>query len=469
MSDIHSREALGYAQTIDDALAEDARCRRVGVIEGIYTLDDIGHCEPLPHCLPTIRCLDETRSHLPGSDEAFAARIEDHFEDLATFDFLENRMVIAGGAVQTLLCTPATEPNDWDIFLYSHTEESAKRAIGALVRHLSEYPIDVFRTASCITLRVSSRTVQIILRLYNTKAEIIHGFDLGSCAMMWDGRSVLLTKLGVLAARHRINILNLPARRSTYEHRLCRYFMRGFSVVLPNMSTSAIDEYGHICLPYLSGMTGRMHLFGEPEGVECLCGIPTETLSHNPPEDTERDALGNRILVDGVNSSVYENDHGYAYDDLDELVRSNFVCIQRGKLGYLCTYRIFMPAEFEELDDSGIVNAIAEVNTIADSEIIARLLRNAIGYRDGYIKYSTIFAVLGETLGHRFLINLSGGRARLREVVEEYTDLCMSHLMEMIDNYTFPLTFRSSTDATALVSSDMTPEEWYGEHYAPRT
>ena len=97
------------------------------------------------------------------------------------------------------------------------------------------------------------RVVQVILRRYSTLAEVLHGFDLGACAVAWDGARVSLTALGRLAARWRVNVVNLAVRRGSYERRLVRYWERGFAVALPDFDPATLppqDRY-LISLPYL--------------------------------------------------------------------------------------------------------------------------------------------------------------------------------------------------------------------------
>lgn len=59
-----------------------------------------------------------------------------------------------------------------------------------------------------------------------------------------------VTALGKLAAEHGINVLNLAARRASYERRLARYYGRGYDIVLPHLN-AASEAAMQGRLPYL--------------------------------------------------------------------------------------------------------------------------------------------------------------------------------------------------------------------------
>jgi hypothetical protein len=81
---------------------------------------------------------------------------------------------------------------------------------------------------------------QIMLRTYKTVAEILHGFDVGSCCVAFDGQTTWLTALGAYSQWSRTNIV-VPAYRSpSYESRLGKYFRRGYALALPDLDPAAV-------------------------------------------------------------------------------------------------------------------------------------------------------------------------------------------------------------------------------------
>jgi hypothetical protein len=246
---------------IAHALAEAKEYRKnsdVGCAIGMcsmYGIADLAPFAPLDPAwgLPTLATgrefpeLDRARDN-----ETMGKRIRAASGRLfAGFDFVANGLCMAGGAVSARLMHGAKHAGDYcddfDLFLVGHDEKTALAAIKACATHLEKsWPkMVVFRTPNCITFTKGSgkcRPVQIILRLFGSRAEVIHSFDLGSSAFLWDGAALWTTALGKIAAEHAVNVLDLSARRSSYERRLARYFNRGFGVVLPHLDVEALFE-----------------------------------------------------------------------------------------------------------------------------------------------------------------------------------------------------------------------------------
>jgi hypothetical protein len=125
----------------------------------------------------------------------------------------------------------------------------------------------VLRSDSAITF-VSPwprRHVQIVLRRYRSVAEVIAGFDIDACSLAFDGARVLALPRSQRALNCAYNLVD-PSRRSpTYEMRLYKYAMRGFSVLVP-----AFDAKVHL---YTVAVTG-----GGPVGGDVSPGIGVTSL-----------------------------------------------------------------------------------------------------------------------------------------------------------------------------------------------
>jgi hypothetical protein len=298
---VHERQAT--QRKIVAAIAEDVACRRPGVTDGLYGLEHLAPFARLGHGAPTIRQAEPTQFRRAISDAEFRERLHHAAPFVAGLDWQSLGLRLAGGAASALLMRPISgrggpalgeEPafHDFDLFLVGHpSDAAAKAAIEALGRHLHRQwgaarEMTVYRTHGCITFHVNYSPdsedlpgpylVQVILRRYSTVGEVIHGFDLGSSAVLWDGERVILTGLGKFAAEHGANILNLAARRASYEHRLARYFKRGFDLVLPELNGC---DFGALRgrLPYLN-----VHGF---EVGDCPCFITADALGACRPSD----------------------------------------------------------------------------------------------------------------------------------------------------------------------------------------
>lgn len=82
----------------------------------------------------------------------------------------------------------------------------------------------------------ATASVQVILRLYTAPTEIVHGFDLDCCGILWDPTEPTIlsaTKRAIFAYQKMTNWLD-PARASpSYAYRLSKYSLRGYEIMLP--------------------------------------------------------------------------------------------------------------------------------------------------------------------------------------------------------------------------------------------
>lgn len=94
------------------------------------------------------------------------------------------------------------------------------------------------------------------IRLYPTESEILHGFDLGSCAVGWNGEKVMMTSLGAFCLSRRVNVVDTTRRSTSYEPRLVKYLQRGFNIITPHLDMSKIPEKG-TCQPDVMDSDGE--------------------------------------------------------------------------------------------------------------------------------------------------------------------------------------------------------------------
>ena len=204
-----------------------------------------------------------------------------------------DNILIAGGAVTGLLLQQ-TWDSDVDIFVYGLTAEEADMRIVKLIKEIyesykehvkknyineqakngnsekiSDEELNVIivdkinvvniRNKYCVTLTLDSQKIQIILRIYESISQILHGFDIGACAIGYDGKNVYFTELSKFSYEN-LSIIIDPSRRSTtYEKRLIKYYNRGFHIILPYLDIKKLrkdyfkyDLYEVAELPYFS-------------------------------------------------------------------------------------------------------------------------------------------------------------------------------------------------------------------------
>lgn len=174
------------------------------------------------------------------SNEKIMENIHQYMHGLKNYD----NILIAGGFISNIIINNrfGLENNDIDIFIYGLTPEQAEEKVEELVEHFQNGLI--IRNENMIMCG----RFQIILRCYTSISEILHGFDLGSSAVGFDGKNIWMTKLAQYCYKHGVNIVDLSRRSTTYEYRLIKYFRRGFDIVIPGIKK---DNYKYGDLPYL--------------------------------------------------------------------------------------------------------------------------------------------------------------------------------------------------------------------------
>ena len=181
----------------------------------------------------------------------------------------EEKVVIAGGSVlHALTRSPGTRTTDWwdenksdvDLFLYCDSPDEANRAARRIFLALAgdgERWV-IMRGRGVITMHKYDGSyiddvehpsllekLQIVLRLYDSPAEVLVGFDCDCCCCAYDGNSVWATPRCLESLRTGVNILNPLHQwpnKASYELRLAKYAYRGFPVRVPGLSDKHIDH-----------------------------------------------------------------------------------------------------------------------------------------------------------------------------------------------------------------------------------
>ena len=90
------------------------------------------------------------------------------------------------------------------------------------------------------------RSVQIVLRLYSSPAEILAGFDVDAPCCAYDGDHVWANPRAIISMMRQSNTVDMTRRSPSYEVRLAKYSSRGFEVYIPGLKRSEIDPT--VCL-----------------------------------------------------------------------------------------------------------------------------------------------------------------------------------------------------------------------------
>ncbi|KIY61763.1 hypothetical protein CYLTODRAFT_336741, partial [Cylindrobasidium torrendii FP15055 ss-10] len=115
----------------------------------------------------------------------------------------------------------------------------------------SASPLETICVRSKNTISIHSeapwRTVQIVLRLYSSPAEILVGFDIDSACFGYDGRRVWATPRALIASMRQSNTVDMGRRSPSYEFRLAKYADRGYEILLPSLQRPMVKPEIYRC------------------------------------------------------------------------------------------------------------------------------------------------------------------------------------------------------------------------------
>ncbi|KAJ3213217.1 hypothetical protein HDU67_003156 [Dinochytrium kinnereticum] len=136
--------------------------------------------------------------------------------------------------------------SDIDLFIYGLDENQAKVKMQEIFQSVVEsvpYEVLAFRTPNAISIisQHPFRHIQVVLRLYQSPAEVLTGFDVDCCTVGFDGKDVWSTRRGHFAIITQCNIIDITRRSPSYESRLAKYSERGFEIRVPELDRSKID------------------------------------------------------------------------------------------------------------------------------------------------------------------------------------------------------------------------------------
>ncbi|KAJ7066903.1 ankyrin repeat protein [Mycena belliarum] len=175
-----------------------------------------------------------------------------------------NNVVAAGGSVLACL-TPLSDAakvskrsmrkyyhsvayptSDVDLFLWGLTPDQAEVKISKIyeaVRDSVPWDVTCVRTKHTVSIhsQYPYRSVQIVLRLYSSPAEILAGFDIDAPCCAYDGNRVYANPRAIVAMMRQCNTVDMTRRSPSYEVRLAKYSARAFEVYVPSLARTAID------------------------------------------------------------------------------------------------------------------------------------------------------------------------------------------------------------------------------------
>ena len=293
--------------SIKEILEIDSIHRYEDVSDDLFTLHDLSNNMTWDYQLPTLmkKINDYSdKKNIIRNNGSFKKKFYEQYQCLQEIDM--SNLLIAGGSIRNIIFGNS-DSTDIDIFIYGindlaegkkriekfildvqkniqniHDGTFVKDELKELENEIKKNPtgknqlvsefnkkyankynpnkstgISVVSNGNTITILSAYEEIQLILRLYKTKSSILHGFDLGSSAVGFDGKYVYFTTLSKFCYENMVNILDCTRRSTTYESRLIKYFNYGFDIILPNLNIKKLTTKNHkynlkeVCeLPY---------------------------------------------------------------------------------------------------------------------------------------------------------------------------------------------------------------------------
>lgn len=157
-----------------------------------------------------------------------------------------DNVVIAGGSVCNAILN-LDFMNDLDLFIFGVDAKEANCIVERLLNNLIEYckknsyEYKILKSDYGMRVKISDENtkdrhiyeVHITFILYNTVAEILYGFDIGSCSVGICDETVYFSALGAFAHKNMVNIYDPTRMTPIYFERLDKYLERHFNVYVP--------------------------------------------------------------------------------------------------------------------------------------------------------------------------------------------------------------------------------------------
>lgn len=193
----------------------------------------------------------------PITQSEYRSKFILHFPNAYDLLIKHTNIVVAGGAAAKPLYTINTPSSDIDIFIYGLKGEDFWNKVNDIAKEIVNLSVNLSDQSVSITQKIKKGLIsigvfneieehfqeyQIILREYETVSSIIHGFDIPSCCVAYDGKKAYTTSLGAYSHSTQINIIIPKYRSLSYEHRLIKYFNRNFGFGLINFPDFNIKE-----------------------------------------------------------------------------------------------------------------------------------------------------------------------------------------------------------------------------------
>ena len=170
--------------------------------------------------------------------------IKKEFERLSNniFDDLDDCIITGGMVCKHFTYNSYFVDTDYDVFLFTKSQERAKEIIKLLYERLNKkMKTYIIRTKNTVTLYNNKYEVQIITKLYNSITDIFTNFDLDSCCVGYSKGNLYALPRFIRSLAYSGNIFDPDRQSPSYIHRLKKYIKRDFSLLVPGLKKKDPD------------------------------------------------------------------------------------------------------------------------------------------------------------------------------------------------------------------------------------
>jgi hypothetical protein len=156
-------------------------------------------------------------------------------------------VVISGGYALKHVASHEPSASDIDIFVWGVTEQQATVKLQQIGSIVGGHPYFTGNACTFVDNNFEDNlSVQVILRLYGTPSEIVHGFDIQASKVLMTMDNGVIKCYGtpsfITTMQYNAVWIDTERQSSTYALRMIKYFCKGFSVVLTGYNEESACE-----------------------------------------------------------------------------------------------------------------------------------------------------------------------------------------------------------------------------------
>lgn len=432
--------------------------------DDIFRLQDLDKTNEWDFSLPTlVREMDVfnmAKKKISNLNKlSFKNTFYKYYPDLQNIQW--DNVLVAGGCIGDCVMN-INNNNDIDIFIIADDDDKASEVVKNIIKSIvlykkkhyaimrsknlskvvsiesvDESDLNMIFTRNKYTLNIDN--YQIIFRRYSSKSEVLHGFDIGSSAIGFDGEDIYFTSLSKFVYETGCNIIDTTRRSTSYEFRLQKYLDRGFNIIMPEFDYAKLDT--------------RLY---ETYGIQNVCELPFLCFTYN---EVNNNKIKYTKFYKKKGDVVINSDYGDGYGDVNEYVLfyKNLYNILSGKADNL----IYMSFTSDKILNTEISLMAHKIDYFYD-ELYKKITSDQ--FPVGMIKrYITVKSANEVFVARNDKVALNAIFTKQREYIVNLISTC---------KFSNEIAWISTNPGTQLTSS-FNPiiedaSKWYGDYYISR-